>query len=132
MSRVSAALLVVGLVSGPLLLSRRGRLPGPLYGSTARVSIVVPARDEATTLALLLDSLGRLDPPAHEVLGVAPRRRARCWWSTTARPPAPRRSLSSTEPRWSRRRRWRPAGSASPPPATSAPWARPGAHPRFP
>ena len=59
--------------------------------------------------------------------GGSTRRRTRCSWSTTARPTAPRRSPSSTEPRWSRRRRWRPAGSASPPPATSARWSRPGA-----
>jgi 4,4'-diaponeurosporenoate glycosyltransferase len=65
------ALVVAGLAVGPLLLVGLRRLPPPsAQPSGASVSIVVPARDEAATLPVLLASLRHLDPPAHEVLVV--------------------------------------------------------------
>jgi glycosyltransferase involved in cell wall biosynthesis len=69
-----AALVVVGLVAGGLLLARvptvrrpaAGRRPGP----PPAVSIVVPARNEERTLPVLLASLRTLDPAPHEVIVV--------------------------------------------------------------
>jgi 4,4'-diaponeurosporenoate glycosyltransferase len=69
---VDAAVVTAGLAAGGWLLgavrtvgARAGRAdPG------VRVSIVVPARDEAATLPALLRSVAALDPAPHEVIVV--------------------------------------------------------------
>jgi 4,4'-diaponeurosporenoate glycosyltransferase len=73
---VSAPELVVvaaGLLAGAWLLGAV-RTVGPRAtrgdGRGIRVSVVVPARDEATTLPVLLRSIGALDPAPHEVVVV--------------------------------------------------------------
>jgi 4,4'-diaponeurosporenoate glycosyltransferase len=76
-------LVAVGLAVGVLLLARvptvgpdrRRPRPGPAGAAGDRaaapiVSIVVPARNEAETLPVLLASLARLDPAPHEVVVV--------------------------------------------------------------
>ena len=72
------ALVALGLVAGVLLLARiptprraAGRDGDPDGGAaSARVSVVVPARDEERTLPVLLTSLRSLDPAPHEVIVV--------------------------------------------------------------
>ncbi|MCB9562589.1 MAG: glycosyltransferase [Kofleriaceae bacterium] len=49
---------------------RAGADAGASADAAPRVSIIVPARDEADNLPALLASLRRLDPPAHEVIVV--------------------------------------------------------------
>lgn len=71
-------LVGAGLVAGALLLARvptvrpvdRGPAGAPAAGGRATVSVVIPARNEEGTLPVLLRSLARLDPPAHEVVVV--------------------------------------------------------------
>jgi 4,4'-diaponeurosporenoate glycosyltransferase len=69
-----AALVVLGLVVGALLLARVPTLRRPTAGGTAgtppAVSIVVPARNEERTLPVLLASLRELDTAPHEVIVV--------------------------------------------------------------
>jgi 4,4'-diaponeurosporenoate glycosyltransferase len=69
-----AALVVLGLVVGALLLARIPTLRRPTAGGTAgpppTVSIVVPARNEERTLPVLLTSLRELDTAPHEVIVV--------------------------------------------------------------
>jgi hypothetical protein len=68
-----AALVVVGWSCGTWLLGRRHRLDGddrPPPATGARVSIIVPARDEAASLPTLLQSLDELDDPPHELIVV--------------------------------------------------------------
>jgi 4,4'-diaponeurosporenoate glycosyltransferase len=78
--------VTVGLLAGALLLVRiptvrpdgrshdRAGTPAPGDGAATlappTVSIVVPARNEAATLPVLLASLARLDPAPHEVIVV--------------------------------------------------------------
>jgi hypothetical protein len=75
MSPLAAALTGGGLLAGLWLLAGVRRLPparAEVVGlaPAVAVSVVVPARDEATTLPVLLRSLARLDPPAAEVIVV--------------------------------------------------------------
>ena len=67
-------LLIVasGLVTGTWLLARVRTLHPPTIGGTGptTVSIIIPARDEASTLPTLLGSIGRLDHPPGEILVV--------------------------------------------------------------
>jgi 4,4'-diaponeurosporenoate glycosyltransferase len=69
-----AALVVIGLVAGALLLARVPTLRRPAAGGAAgplaAVSIVVPARNEERTLPVLLASLRELDPAPHEMIVV--------------------------------------------------------------
>ena len=69
-----AALVVLGLVAGALLLARvptlRRPAAGGAVGPPAAVSIVVPARNEERTLPVLLASLRELDPAPHEMIVV--------------------------------------------------------------
>jgi hypothetical protein len=69
-----AALVVLGLVAGALLLARVPTLRRPAAdgaaGPLAAVSIVVPARNEERTLPVLLASLRGLDPAPHEMIVV--------------------------------------------------------------
>jgi hypothetical protein len=81
---LTAVLVVIGLLAGTWLLAdvtpvrpARGRAAradergGPTVGdAAARVSVVVPARDEAATLPRLLGSLRALEPAPHEVIVV--------------------------------------------------------------
>jgi hypothetical protein len=64
----TAAVLAVGWILGWALAGRRRTLPaaGPVG---ARVSVIVPARDEAAKLPCLLDSLAA-DPQPYEVVVV--------------------------------------------------------------
>ena len=75
MSPLQLVLVGVGLACGTWLLATIPRVrPGPAgapgAGPGARVSVVVPARDEAATLPRLLASLGALHPAPHEVIVV--------------------------------------------------------------
>jgi 4,4'-diaponeurosporenoate glycosyltransferase len=63
------AFVVVGLLAGTVLAWRLPRLPGPTV-STATVSVVVPARDEALNLPGLLASLAAQTHPLLEVVVV--------------------------------------------------------------
>lgn len=72
---VAVVLVVLGLLGSGVLGQRllgdlRGVPSAPAPEPPPTVSVVVPARDEATTLPLLLESLGRLKHPPHEVLVV--------------------------------------------------------------
>jgi 4,4'-diaponeurosporenoate glycosyltransferase len=72
---VAVVLVVLGLLgSGALgqrlLADLRGIPSAPAPEPSPTVSVVVPARDEAGTLPLLLESLRRLQHPPHEVLVV--------------------------------------------------------------
>lgn len=51
-----------------LAVRRRESMAAVLAGPVPRVSIVVPARDEAENLPGLLASLTALEPPAHEII----------------------------------------------------------------
>ena len=95
----------------PAAVRRCGRHAG------ARVSVVIPARNEAATLPALLESLKTLDPPAHEVIVVDDESDD----STARGRPRPRRP-SRVE------RAPRPAGSGSRGRATPAPAAASGTH----
>lgn len=68
-----AVVAAAGLAAGTWLLARVPR-PEPVAGRppepSARVSVVVPARDEAASLPRLLGSLRALARPPHEVLVV--------------------------------------------------------------
>ena len=66
-----AALVVLGLVAGAVLLARipTVRRPGSARPPST-VSVVVPARNEERTLPVLLASLDRLDPAPLEVIVV--------------------------------------------------------------
>lgn len=84
MTPPDVVIVVLGLVSGALLLARipiaggdapagtaDGVAPGPATPQVGvAVSVVVPARDEAATLPVLLASLAHLDPAPHEVIVV--------------------------------------------------------------
>jgi 4,4'-diaponeurosporenoate glycosyltransferase len=63
------AFVVIGLLAGTVLLWRLPTLPGPTV-STAAVSVVIPARDEAATLPGLLASLAAQTHPPFEVVVV--------------------------------------------------------------
>lgn len=76
MSIATISLLVAGWLAGWLLAGRRVRLT-PAAGTgrgdrseATRVSVVVPARNEAERLPQLLSCLAALDPAPHEVLVV--------------------------------------------------------------
>jgi 4,4'-diaponeurosporenoate glycosyltransferase len=60
----------VGVWRWRLAQLARCRVDGAAAPRAARVSIIVPARDEAHNLPRLLASLARLSPPAHEVIVV--------------------------------------------------------------
>lgn len=67
------ATLVVGtagVLAWTTRLSALTRLPPSSGNRTARVSVIVPARDEAENLPRLLASLAALDPPPAEVIVV--------------------------------------------------------------
>jgi 4,4'-diaponeurosporenoate glycosyltransferase len=67
---VRLAVLVAGFVSGCVLFARPRRLPPATGRDQARVSVVIPARDEAHALPALLDALATQDAPAVEVIVV--------------------------------------------------------------
>jgi 4,4'-diaponeurosporenoate glycosyltransferase len=68
---VRSLVLGLGWVLGWCLLWRVPRLPQRTWaGRTPGVSVVVPARDEATTLPTLLDGLARQTQPANEIIVV--------------------------------------------------------------
>jgi 4,4'-diaponeurosporenoate glycosyltransferase len=70
---LSAAVVTAGLVAGSALLDDLRPLPrarGRREGPVPKVSVVIPARDEATRLPVLLRSLAALNPPPHEVIVV--------------------------------------------------------------
>lgn len=69
MSVYTVALLASGFALGWLLAGRRHWLR-PVPGLSLRVSVIVPARDEAERLPRLLAALAHADPPPHEVLVV--------------------------------------------------------------
>jgi 4,4'-diaponeurosporenoate glycosyltransferase len=76
-SPLQLVLVGLGLAGGTWLLATiprvrpLGRATGPdAAGPAARVSVVVPARDEAATLPRLLGSLRALAPAPHEVIVV--------------------------------------------------------------
>ena len=64
------ALLVAGWLAGWALAGRRHQLVAGRGDAGARVSVIVPARDEEARLPDLLTALRALDPPPHEVLVV--------------------------------------------------------------
>lgn len=66
---IQLALAIAGWLVWCARLPRRTP-PAPAPARWPAVSIIVPARDEATTLPSLLQSLGRLDPPAAEIIVV--------------------------------------------------------------
>jgi 4,4'-diaponeurosporenoate glycosyltransferase len=67
---VRLAVLVAGFVSGCVLFARPRRLPSATRRDAPRVSVVIPARDEAHALPALLDALAAQDPTATEVVVV--------------------------------------------------------------
>ena len=76
---LDVVLIVLGLAAGALLLARIPTVGTTRVGISAAsapageprtVSVVVPARNEAATLPVLLTSLSRLDPAPHEVIVV--------------------------------------------------------------
>ena len=71
MTTASVAVLAGGWVVGWILAGRHRSLAAvePAGGAT-RVSVIVPARDEADRLPRLLAALARADPPPIEVLVV--------------------------------------------------------------
>lgn len=70
MSAATATLLVIGWGLGWLLAGRRRALPDGRPSAGVRVSVVVPARDEASRLPTLLAALAAATPPPHEVVVV--------------------------------------------------------------
>lgn len=70
MGALHVALVTAGLAAGTWLLAGiRAVRPGGAV-TTSRVSVVIPARDEATALPRLLGSLQAAEPAAHEVIVV--------------------------------------------------------------
>jgi 4,4'-diaponeurosporenoate glycosyltransferase len=69
---VPLLLVLAAVVAARWLLGALREIPrGVRHGDAARtVSVVVPARDEAARLPLLLESLGRLEVPVREVVVV--------------------------------------------------------------
>lgn len=67
---MSTIVLALGLVAGAWLMSGLRRLPAVAGGRPHTVSVVVPARDEATTLPTLLESLRADAALVHEVIVV--------------------------------------------------------------
>lgn len=64
-------LIISGLLVSRLLFFRFPRLePTEEAPAPRRLSVIIPARDEARTLPLLLDDLARQDVPIHEIIGV--------------------------------------------------------------
>lgn len=62
---------VVSLISGGLLFARLRRVPAARRlgsGAPPRISVIIPARDEAANLGRLLPSLATQTTPAHEIL----------------------------------------------------------------
>lgn len=64
---IRLAVLVAGFVSGCVLFARPRRLPPATGRDAVRVSVVIPARDEAHALPELLDALAAQDARAAEV-----------------------------------------------------------------
>jgi 4,4'-diaponeurosporenoate glycosyltransferase len=70
-SPVMVVFVGIGLVVGLVLVARPRRLRAVTRSvAVPRVSVIIPARNEATRLPILLDSLRALDPPAHEIIVV--------------------------------------------------------------
>jgi 4,4'-diaponeurosporenoate glycosyltransferase len=69
---LNAAVVTAGLLAGSALLDDPRPLPRARrrLASVPSVSVVIPARDEATRLPVLLRSLAALDPQPHEVIVV--------------------------------------------------------------
>jgi 4,4'-diaponeurosporenoate glycosyltransferase len=70
MSGGTAALLAAGWMLGWVLAGRRHTLTDRALPAQVRVSVVIPARDEAARLPRLLEALAAASPPPHEVLVV--------------------------------------------------------------
>ena len=68
MTGVAAWSLIAGWALGWVLVGRRHRLPRAHLPPGIRVSVVVPARDEARRLPRLLDGLAASTPPPGEVI----------------------------------------------------------------
>lgn len=69
----ASALRIIGFLRGSRLADRGGVMPVP--GVWPRVSVVVPARDEAERVEEALRSIARMDYPALEVIAVDDRSR---------------------------------------------------------
>jgi 4,4'-diaponeurosporenoate glycosyltransferase len=67
---IGAVAVAGGLLAGVWFTSRLRRLPAAPAGDLPLVSLVIPARDEAATLPLLLDSIAAVAPDVHEVIVV--------------------------------------------------------------